>query len=240
MAQTPEKELARRTRRGFVGLGAGAAAFMGGFLWLGSGYEEGDIPPRMRSILQFNEKAARNVLYNQNRLVRTFPASAIGTLKKNGDIGLDEEADPREWRLDSPSGQLTIQEIQSLPKHEETIEFKCVEGWSTITSFAGARLSDFTARFAAGKEKMPYVGMNTPDEEYYVSIDMPSAMHPQTLLAYEMNGAPLTQEHGAPLRLVVPVKYGIKNIKNIGKIEYTDHATPDYWAERGYDWYAGL
>ena len=66
------------------------------------------------------------------------------------------------------------------------------------------------------------VGMKTPDEEYYVSIDMPSAMHPQTLLAYEMNGAPLTVPHGAPLRLVMPVKYGIKNIKQIGSIEYTD------------------
>jgi DMSO/TMAO reductase YedYZ molybdopterin-dependent catalytic subunit len=82
--------------------------------------------------------------------------------------------------------------------------------------------------------------MKTPDEEYYVSIDMPGALHPQTLLAYEMNGAPLTAKHGAPLRLVVPVKYGIKNIKQIGRIEYTNSRPDDYWAERGYDWYAGL
>ena len=82
--------------------------------------------------------------------------------------------------------------------------------------------------------------MNTPDGVYYVSVDMPSALHPQTLLAWEMNGEPLTEEHGAPLRLVIPVKYGIKNIKRIGRIEYTDTRPKDYWEERGYDWYAGL
>lgn len=69
---------------------------------------------------------------------------------------------------------------------------------------------------------------------------MPSALHPQTLLAYEMNGKPLEAGHGAPLRLAIPVKYGIKNIKRIGSIEYTDERPKDYWAERGYDWYAGL
>ncbi len=63
--------------------------------------------------------------------------------------------------------------------------------------------------------------------------------HPQTLLCYEMNGEPLTLEHGAPLRLVTPVKYGIKNIKRIGTIRFTDKRPADFWAERGYDWYAG-
>ncbi|MBV9306300.1 MAG: molybdopterin-dependent oxidoreductase, partial [Acidobacteriaceae bacterium] len=67
-----------------------------------------------------------------------------------------------------------------------------------------------------------------------------SALHPQTLLCYEMNGAPLTGEHGAPLRLVIPVKYGIKNLKRIGSITYTDQRPDDYWAERGYDYYAAL
>jgi DMSO/TMAO reductase YedYZ molybdopterin-dependent catalytic subunit len=65
-------------------------------------------------------------------------------------------------------------------------------------------------------------------------------MHPQTLLAYEQNGKPLTDEHGSPLRLVIPVKYGIKNIKRVGRIEYTNDRPADYWAEEGYDWFAGL
>lgn len=84
-----------------------------------------------------------------------------------------------------------------------------------------------------------YVSLETPDDGYYVGLDMPSALHPQTLLCYEMNGQPLSPAHGAPLRLVIPVKYGIKNIKRIGTIRFTDQRPADYWAERGYDWYAG-
>ena len=82
--------------------------------------------------------------------------------------------------------------------------------------------------------------MSTPDEEYFVGLDMKSALHPQTLLAYEQNGQPLLPEHGAPLRLVIPVKYGIKNIKRIGQIRFTDKRPEDYWANFGYDWFAGL
>ncbi len=84
-----------------------------------------------------------------------------------------------------------------------------------------------------------YVSLETEDGGYYVGLDMESALHPQTLLCYEMNGKPLTAPHGAPLRLAIPVKYGIKNIKRIGTIRFTDRRPPDYWAERGYDWYAG-
>src|SRR5205085_5035712 len=86
---------------------------------------------------------------------------------------------------------------------------------------------------------LPYVSIETPDRGYYVGLEMASALHPQTLLCYEMNGQPLTPEHGAPLRLVVPVKYGIKNIKRIGTIRFTARRPADYWAENGYDWYAG-
>ena len=84
-----------------------------------------------------------------------------------------------------------------------------------------------------------YVSMETRDAAYYVGLDMASALHPQTLLCYEMDGEPLTTDHGAPLRLVIPVKYGIKSLKQIGTIRFTDRRPADYWAERGYDWYAG-
>ena len=246
--RTPEQELARRTRRGFTALGLGAVATLAGWEWLHSGpAEEGDIPAPLRSALGFNERVVRGALYSNKHLVKTWPASAAGKIKVNGKIGLDDEIDPDTWRLEvAPYGsseavsRLGLEDLRALPRREETIDFKCVEGWSTITQFAGASLADFTAKFARGSEKAKCVGMRTPDEEYYVGLDMPSALHPQTLLAYEMNGAPLTSEHGAPLRLVAPVKYGIKNIKRIGRIEYTDQRPDDYWAERGYDWYAGL
>jgi DMSO/TMAO reductase YedYZ molybdopterin-dependent catalytic subunit len=248
-APAAEEQLRQRTRRGFLGLGLGAAAAFGGWEWLMSGpHEDGDIPPRLRAILRANEAVVRKTIYSNNNLVKTYPASAIGKIKVNGDFGLDDDVDPDDWRLEvvpfgqsEPALKLDLDDLRKLPRYEETIDFKCVEGWSTVTQFAGARFSDFTAKFARGSAAAPSVSMETPDGEYYVSVDTPSALHPQTLLAWEMNGEPLEDEHGAPLRLVIPVKYGIKNIKRIGKVEYVRERRPDdYWAERGYDWYAGL
>ena len=133
-----------------------------------------------------------------------------------------------------------------------TTEMKCIEGWSVIVTWAGARFSDFAARYAPQTQSgdapdvrkkpqdlLPFVGIKTPDGAYYVGLDLQSALHPQTLLCYEMNGKPLELEHGAPLRLVTPVKYGIKHIKRIGTIEYSMSRPKDYWAERGYDWGSG-
>jgi DMSO/TMAO reductase YedYZ molybdopterin-dependent catalytic subunit len=65
-------------------------------------------------------------------------------------------------------------------------------------------------------------------------------LHSQTYLAYEMNGAPLSDDNGAPLRLIIPIKYGIKSLKRIGTIRFSNEPLPDYWAEQGYDYYAGL
>jgi len=242
---TPEQELARRSRRSFIGLGAGAVCVAGGWYWLNSQPLEDEIPRPLRAVLGVNESVVRNTLYSDRHLVRTYPASAIGKLKINGDIGMEQPIDQAAWCLDlaplgAPSRQLTIDDVRALPRHEQIIDFKCVEGWSTVTQFAGALLSDFTAKFAPGSEKAAWIGMRTPSKDYYVGVDMPSALHPQSLLAYEMNGEPLTDRHGAPLRLVMPVKYGIKNIKRIGRIEYTDTRPADYWAEQGYDYYSGL
>lgn len=155
-------------------------------------------------------------------------------------------------QMQEPGLLLTLADIQALPRVEMTIEFKCIEGWSTIVHWAGARLADFIAHYqpqtrsntAPDARNRPqdlvrYVSMVTPDGGYYVGLDMPSALHLQTLLAYEMNGQPLTLPHGAPLRLVTPTKYGIKQIKRIGRIAFTDKRPADFWAERGYDWYAG-
>jgi DMSO/TMAO reductase YedYZ molybdopterin-dependent catalytic subunit len=126
-----------------------------------------------------------------------------------------------------------------------TTELKCVEGWSSVVRWKGVRLADFLAKYGSPST---YVGLATPVEavdsngnpdRYYVGLDQPSALHPQTLLCYEMNGQPLTEGHGAPLRLVSTVKYGYKCIKRVGVIELSENRPADYWAERGYDWYAG-
>jgi Oxidoreductase molybdopterin binding domain len=244
--RTPDQESARRTRRAFVTMGVAAAAGYGGWLWLRSSPQIGEEQWPIRRMLRFNERVAR-AYYGENRLVPTYPADRVQALRANGDVGLGPDFDPANWSLtvkqSTGSGkirQLTMADIRGLPRVEFTMPLKCVEGWTVINHWAGARFSDFTRQFAAESAQARYVSMSTPDEMYFVGLDMASALHPQTLLCYEMNGEPLTSDHGAPLRLAIPVKYGLKNIKRIGAIAYMRDRPPDYWAEQGYDWYDGL
>ncbi len=151
-----------------------------------------------------------------------------------------------------PGLLLTMEDVYRLPRVEMVTEFKCVEGWSEVVHWGGARMRDFLAAFPpstrSGRpfdantqpDDIPeYVGFETPDGEYFVGIEREVALHPQTLLAYEINGAPLSADHGAPLRLVTPLKYGIKQLKQIGRITYSETRPHDYWHERGYDYYVG-
>jgi len=144
----------------------------------------------------------------------------------------------------TPGLLLTMDDIYKLPHHELVTEFKCIEGWSDIASWGGARLADLIASYPPARlpnGKLPrYVYMETPDGDYYCGYDMQWAMHPQSLLVYEMGGRAITRYHGAPLRLHTPLKYGYKQIKRIGLIAYTDMKPDDYWTKLGYDWYAGL
>ena len=119
-------------------------------------------------------------------------------------------------------------------------ELKCIEGWSSIIHWKGPRLADVLTKYQMVDPGAPFnVGMETPDGEYYVGIDGETALHPQTLLAYEKNDHALTQEEGFPLRLATPLKYGIKNIKRVAVIRISKDRPKDYWAERSYDYYAG-
>jgi len=143
----------------------------------------------------------------------------------------------------TPGLLLTMEDVLRLPRHELVTQFKCIEGWSQIVHWAGIRMADFLEAYPPalvnGREPR-YVYMETPDGDYYTGYDLHVCRHPQTLLVTEMMGAPLTQYHGAPLRLHMPTKYGYKQIKRIGLISYTDSRPDDYWTKLGYDWYAGL
>ncbi len=242
-----QKELRSRARRNFVGLLAGAAFGVGGWRWLNSRAEEDGVPGPYRRAFDLNRMVTGAALFSDRHLAPEFPLSKVRKIRANGDIGISDALDAAAWRLQvTPLGtgeashHLDMTAIRLLPKVEQTFEFKCVEGWSVVTNWGGVRLRDFTAKYAPGSEKAGYVSLVTPDEDYYVGLDMASALHPQTLLAYEKDGKPLTSEHGAPLRLIIPVKYGIKNLKRIGSIAYSNTRPADYWAEQGYDYYAAL
>ena len=186
---------------------------------------------------EWNERVTRKLL-GARRLTPTFAKALAKEPRANGVVGLEDEVEAA-WKLrvEDSAGvrMLSLAQLQALPNVTMTTELMCVEGWSEIVSWRGTALSNI-----APVNAPEYVSLKTPDELYYVGLDLESALHPQTLLAWEMNGQPLTPEHGAPLRLVIPVKYGIKNIKRIGTIQFTAQRPKDYWHERGYDWYAGL
>ena len=201
----------------------------------------------LRRALNKTELFFRRLAFNENHLVKTYPRSmAAKTIRYNSNIGLQGNLAPEDWKLQvkKMSGetlQIALEDLMKLPTTEITYDFKCVEGWDQISHWEGVSFRDFIAHYKLEPEsKMEYVGMETPDQKYYVGIDMPSAMHPQTLLAYQMNDELLNGKHGQPLRLIIPVKYGIKNLKRIGTITFSNSRPRDYWAERGYDYYSGL
>ena len=155
------------------------------------------------------------------------------------------EAGPSYSSLDigTPGLLLAMSDLAKLPKVEFCTEFKCIEGWSQVTQWGGYRLRDLIEMYPPAQingRDPRYVYMETPDGNYYGGYDMKAARHPQSLLVTEMSGQPLTQQHGAPLRLHMPIKYGYKQIKRIGLIAYTDTRPDDFWTKLGYDWFAGL
>jgi DMSO/TMAO reductase YedYZ molybdopterin-dependent catalytic subunit len=246
------------SRRGFTVAALATAGTFLGWRWLlrGARQEDGAAWP-LRRALETNEQISSS-LFSQRQLAPTFPREAAEEPRPNGRYGLEDEDFVREeWRLnvegiEAGTLELELSALRALPRFEMTTEFKCIEGWSTIANWTGVRFADFARAYppatrsgrpfdpARAEDAPPYVAMETPDGEYYVGLDSASALHPQTLLAWELNGAPLTPNHGAPLRLVIPVKYGIKNIKRIGTIAWSTQRPADYWAEQGYDWFAGL
>ncbi len=237
-----DTRLKRMSRRGFVGAGLTLLAAGGGLKWLGSQTPDDGIAWPLRRIFEFNERLW--LATGEGRAAREFPAGLAREPRVNGPIGLDLKT-PRPperivLRVEGPDGSrknFDPTDFARLPRVESTTELKCVEGWSTVVGWSGYRFADFARLLNISTT---YVGLETPDRAYYVGLDAFAAWHPQTLLCDLMNGQPLNRSHGGPLRLVIPTKYGVKNLKNIGMIRFTENRPRDFWAEQGYDWYLGL
>ena len=200
----------------------------------------------LRAGLSTNEKIF-SAAFNPCKLVKTYPvAEAAKKVRVNGDLGLKGGGfDPATWRLklvraNKDTMAISLEDIKRLPKTEIVFDFKCIEGWSQKTWWGGVKFSDFIKQYGLDKEaSLAYASLVTPDGAYYVGIDMPSMLQAQTILCYEMNGVPLPMNQGYPLRLIIPVKYGIKHLKRIGMLSFSNLRPRDYWAEQGYDYYAG-
>jgi DMSO/TMAO reductase YedYZ molybdopterin-dependent catalytic subunit len=149
---------------------------------------------------------------------------------------------------------LSLEQVRALPSRTQITRHDCVEGWSSIGKWTGARLGPLLDQ-AGLRKTARYIVFHCGDTleqtldgsgQYYESIDLIDAYHPQTILAYEMNDRPLPVPHGAPLRLRVERQLGYKQAKYIMRIEAVNELTHlgrgkgGFWEDRGYEWYAGI
>ncbi|WP_237477101.1 molybdopterin-dependent oxidoreductase [Lichenibacterium dinghuense] len=185
-------------------------------------------------------------LFDPNKLAPEFPASlALRPPRFNAyyDIEKVKPVDGETWRLElagliADKRPWTLRDIAALPRREIVIRHVCVEGWSYIGQWSGVPLRAFLERVGADLSAR-YVAFKTADD-YPSSIDMASALHPQTLLATSYGGDALADPFGFPLRLRTAVKLGFKNPKWITAIEVSNTYTGGYWEKLGFNWFAGL
>ena len=185
-------------------------------------------------------------IFNPERLALEYSDNELtpeGGFRVNGkdaeapDIQLDNWAVTVEGLVDRP-GSYAIETILRLPKRVMNTRHCCVEGWSMIPRWGGTPLRGLL-ELAGVQPDAKYIAVESADD-YATSYDMPSALHAQTLLCYEAYGKPLSIEHGAPVRIVMPTKLGYKSAKWVRKIVVTNEKPGGYWEDQGYDWFAGI
>ncbi|MGC1686417.1 MAG: molybdopterin-dependent oxidoreductase [Candidatus Acidiferrales bacterium] len=196
--------------------------------------------------LAFHDWAASQ-FFRKSHLAPTFSDVEVVPFEKFpiNDYDVDDPGvDLAAWKLKvsgdvANPGEYTLEQIQALPRQRQNTRHICVEGWDVIGRFGGARVADFLQLIGANT-RAKFVFVECADD-YYTTIDMATAMHPQSLMCYEMYDRPLTREHGAPVRLSIPTKIGYKNAKYLTSLRVTDVLTKHgYWEDQGYSNYYGI
>ena len=225
------------TRRKLL-LGIGAASLL-------AGCESAPVTGFLDGMEHWNELMQR-ALFSPRRLAPEPPASELTPEQAFPSYFVSDEmpTPPPGWSLKvgglvSKPMTLGLDQLMSLPRTDMRIRHHCVEGWSAVAGWSGVRVSEI-ARLASLAPEVRYVEFKSFDSDYFSSWDLPSALHPQTILAYAMNGATLQPNHGAPLRLYSAVKLGYKMVKYLTEVNFLDRKTGGYWEDQGYEWYAGV
>jgi DMSO/TMAO reductase YedYZ molybdopterin-dependent catalytic subunit len=130
-----------------------------------------------------------------------------------------------------------LPELYALPQVSQITRHICVEGWSAIGKWSGPRFSDFLQRVGADTTAR-YVGFKCADD-YYTSIDMATALHPQTIMAFKYADQILPPKYGFPWKLRIPTKLGFKNPKHVMAMFVTNEDPGGYWEDKGYNWFSG-
>ncbi|CAP57563.1 molybdopterin-dependent oxidoreductase [Gluconacetobacter diazotrophicus] len=235
-------ELRRLERRlmlkGMVSLG-GLAMLSGCVL-----DDEPAVERALARVMNFTDRA-QALLFSRHRLAREFDASRITRpFPFNAYYGQDEvrTVDPAQWRLEV-SGLVTdtrpwsLARFRALPQKRQITRHICVEGWSAIGCWSGVPLSVFLQHVGADL-RAKYVDFHCFDD-YSTSIDMATALHPQTIMVLDFDDAALPAAYGAPMKVRIPTKLGYKNPKYLAAITVTNRFPGGYWEDQGYDWFGG-
>lgn len=222
------------------GLSAGALSLL-----TGCNLSDGDAVDRVLwAMSRFNDRV-QAWLFDPNKLAPTYPAGAISDpFPFNAYYPEDNapELDGADWKLEV-SGLVqdktpwTLERLRGLPQAGQITRLICIEGWSVIGQWSGVPFRAFLERVGADL-RARYVGFKCADR-YYSSMDMATALHPQTTLALDFKNEPLPVAYGFPLRMRVPTKLGFKNPKYVTALYVTNDYPGGYWEDQGYNWFSG-
>ncbi|MEX3951685.1 molybdopterin-dependent oxidoreductase [Paraburkholderia sp. EG287B] len=198
----------------------------------------------LRKMSFFNDRV-QALLFDPDKMAPTYPESMITRpFPFNAFYDIDDvpEVDAATYRLQVgglANGKRiwTLDELRALPQESQITRHICIEGWSAIGHWGGVRFSDFLRR-AGADTTAKYVALHCADN-YWTSIDMPTALHAQTLLTLTYDGDVLPPKYGFPMKLRMPTKLGYKNPKHIVAITLTNEYPGGYWENQGYNWFGG-
>ncbi|HYC46606.1 MAG TPA: molybdopterin-dependent oxidoreductase [Burkholderiales bacterium] len=238
----PRRDIAKLERRLFLkrGLSMGALTLLAGCDLT----NQESVQQVLWAMSRWNDRV-QDWLFDPNRLAPEFPESRITRpFPFNAFYGINEvpSVDGAGYKLEI-SGLVrekkawTLPELYALPQTSQITRHICVEGWSAIGKWSGVRFSDFL-RLIGADTTARYVGFKCADD-YYTSIDMPTALHPQTQLTLRFADQILPREYGFPMKLRMPTKLGFKNPKHIMALYVTNENPGGYWEDQGYNWYSG-
>jgi DMSO/TMAO reductase YedYZ molybdopterin-dependent catalytic subunit len=194
---------------------------------------------------RFNDRV-QALIFNPVKLAPTYPESAITRpFPFNGYYPEDDapEVDGETYKLEiggmvENMNPWTLDELYALPQEKQITRHICVEGWSAIGSWTGTPLRDFLKRIGADLTAK-YVWFQCA-EGYSTTIDMPTALHPQTQMTFKFDNDILPRKYGFPMKVRIPTKLGFKNPKYVIGLWVTDKDLGGYWESRGYNWFSGV
>ncbi len=206
--------------------------------------DQASVDAALTTVSRLNDRV-QGWLFDPSRLAPTYPDSMITRpFPFNAYYGEDEveQVDGDAWRLElsglvADKKPWSLPQLRALPQQTQVTRHICVEGWSAIGKWGGVPFAHFLDLVGADRTAK-YIGFKCADD-YYTSIDMATALHPQTIMALSWDGQPLPPKYGYPMKLRMPTKLGYKNPKHVQAIFVTNTYTGGYWEDQGYNWFGG-